>query len=142
MNISMVAKHSGVPAKTIRYYESIGLIPPASRRENGYRDYSDNDVSTLCFISRARNLGFAIKDVENLIRLWQDRNRASADVKQLALARIREIDHRILELQNVRDTLVDLTERCHGDDRPDCPILQGLETVSDTSTIDTIQTDG
>lgn len=142
MNISMAAKHSGVPAKTIRYYESIGLIPPASRRENGYRDYGDNDVSTLRFISRARNLGFAIKDVENLITLWQDRNRASADVKQLALTHIQEIDRRIVELQNVRDTLVDLTERCHGDDRPNCPILQGLEILSDTSTIDTIQTDG
>ncbi len=142
MNISMAAKHSGVPAKTIRYYESIGLIPPAARRENGYRDYGDNDVSTLRFISRARNLGFAIKDVESLITLWQDRNRASADVKQLALNHIQEIDHRIIELQNVRDTLVDLTERCHGDDRPDCPILQGLETISGTSTIDTIRTDG
>lgn len=130
MNISTVAKQSGVPAKTIRYYESIGLIPPASRRENGYRDYSDSDVSTLRFISRSRNLGFSIKDVESLVTLWQDRNRASADVKSLALNHISEIDHRINELQVVRDTLVDLTKRCHGDDRPDCPILQGLESLS------------
>ncbi|NQV46003.1 MAG: Cu(I)-responsive transcriptional regulator [Rhodospirillales bacterium] len=129
MNISTVAKQSGVPAKTIRYYESIGLIPPASRRENGYRDYSDSDVSTLRFISRSRNLGFSIKDVESLVTLWQDRNRASADVKSLALNHISEIDHRINELQAVRDTLVDLTKRCHGDDRPDCPILQGLESL-------------
>lgn len=142
MNISKAAKHSGVPAKTIRYYESIGLIPPASRRENGYRDYADTDISTLRFISRARNLGFSIKDVENLIMLWQDRNRASADVKRLALNHIEEIDHRIAELQNVRDTLVDLTMRCYGDDRPDCPILQGLETISCTSAIDTIREDG
>ncbi len=129
MNISTVAKQSGVPAKTIRYYESIGLIPPASRRENGYRDYSDSDVSTLRFISRSRNLGFSIKDVESLVTLWQDRNRAGADVKSLALNHISEIDHRINELQAVRDTLVDLTKRCHGDDRPDCPILQGLESL-------------
>jgi len=129
MNISMAAKGSGVPAKTIRYYESIGLIPPATRRENGYRDYGENDVSTLQFISRARNLGFSLKDVESLITLWRDRNRASGDVKQLALNHISEIDRRIEELQDVRDTLVDLTKRCHGDDRPDCPILQGLESM-------------
>jgi len=128
MNISQAAKQSGVPAKTIRYYESIGLIPPAARRENGYRDYAENDVATLRFINRARNLGFSIRDVENLITLWQDRNRASADVKQLALDHIKDIDQRIDEMRSVRDTLVDLTERCHGDNRPDCPILQGLET--------------
>lgn len=127
MNISHAAKQSGVPAKTIRYYESIGLIPPATRLENGYRDYADNDVATLRFINQARNLGFSIKDVESLITLWQDHNRASADVKQLALDHIREIDQRMEELQAVRETLVDLTKRCHGDDRPDCPILQGLE---------------
>ncbi len=129
MNISKASKKSGVPAKTIRYYESIGLIPPAARLENGYRDYGDNEVATLRFISQARKLGFSLKDVENLITLWHDRNRASADVKQLAMDHIREIDHRIAELQNVRDTLLDLTERCHGDDRPDCPILQELEAV-------------
>jgi MerR family copper efflux transcriptional regulator len=81
MNISMASKYSGLPAKTIRYYKCIDLPSPSSRRKNGYRDYDDNDVSTLRFINRARNLGFAIKDVESLITLWQDRNRASADVK-------------------------------------------------------------
>ncbi len=130
MNIGAVSKRTGVPAKTIRYYESIGLIAAADRGENGYRNYGDSDVATLQFIQRARNLGFALKDVDNLIALWRDRNRASADVKALALNHVREIETRITELQSVRDVLVDLTKRCHGDDRPDCPILQGLESAN------------
>ncbi len=126
MNIGKASSLSGVAAKTIRYYEGIGLLTPAARKANGYRDYSDSDVANLQFIFRARNLGFTLKDTENLINLWQDQHRASADVKKMALDHIRDIELRIEELSEVRDTLVDLTEKCHGDDRPDCPIIQGL----------------
>lgn len=126
MNIGKVANLSGISAKTIRYYEGIGLLSPAPRKDNGYRDYGENDVATLQFIYRARNLGFTLKDTENLLNLWQDHHRASADVKEMALNHIRDIELRIEELSEVRDTLINLTEKCHGDDRPDCPILQGL----------------
>lgn len=126
MNIGQAAEKSGVPAKTIRYYESIGLIPPAGRLENGYRDYGSDSVATLQFIHRARKLGFALKDVGNLLTLWQDKDRASAEVKQLALSHIDRLDERINELEAIRRTLIDLTHRCHGDDRPDCPILDEL----------------
>lgn len=131
MNIGQVAKISGVSAKTIRYYESIGLIAEASRTESGYRTYSDRDVETLRFIHHARNLGFSVKDVSLLLDLWRNQRRASADVKALAMAHIAAVDRKIGELQRMRDTLLDLTRRCHGDDRPDCPILEGLagETV-------------
>ena len=126
MNIGTVAEKSGVSAKTIRYYESIGLIPPATRAGNGYRDYGQTDVDTLRFIQRARHLGFAVRDVANLLTLWWDKNRASADVKALALRHIEEIEIRIADLESLRGTLVHLTDRCHGDDRPDCPILEGI----------------
>jgi Cu(I)-responsive transcriptional regulator len=126
MNIGDVAKGSGVPAKTIRYYEDIGLIPPAVRGDNGYRQYRQDDVELLRFIQRARKLGFAVKDVANLLALWRDKGRASKDVKAVALRHIEEVETRIRELESIRETLLDLTERCHGDDRPDCPILNGL----------------
>jgi len=126
MNIGTAASKSGVPAKTIRYYESIGLIPPATRAENGYRHYGDVDIATLRFIQRARRLGFSVKDVGNLLALWRDRKRSSAGVKKVALDHIGEIEKRIAELDSIRRTLVHLTERCHGDDRPDCPILDDL----------------
>ena len=126
MNIGAASESSGVPAKTIRYYEGIELIPRADRLENGYRDYSTEDVQTLQFIHRARKLGFSIKDVGNLLTLWQDKNRASAEVKELALTHIERLDERIAELEVIRGTLVHLTEKCHGDDRPDCPILSEL----------------
>lgn len=126
MNIGQAAKLSGVSAKTIRYYESIGLIPEASRTEGGYRTYSDKDVETLRFIHHSRNLGFSVKDVATLLDLWRNQKRASADVKALALAHIDEVDLKIEELKKIRDTLMHLTQRCHGDDRPDCPILQEL----------------
>jgi Cu(I)-responsive transcriptional regulator len=131
MNIGQAAKHSNVNAKTIRYYESIGLIPDASRTGNGYRTYSDKDVETLRFIHHSRNLGFSVKDVGLLLDLWRNHKRASADVKALALSHIKEVDRKIEELRKVRETLTHLTQRCHGDDRPDCPILKGLagETV-------------
>jgi MerR family copper efflux transcriptional regulator len=129
MNIGTTAQRSGVPAKTIRYYESIGLIPSAGRTASGYRVYTDHDVETLRFIARARSLGFAVRDVGNLLALWQDRQRASADVKALAESHIADIDAKIAELQSIRATLADLVERCHGDDRPDCPILDSLSPV-------------
>ena len=128
MNIGDASKNSSVTAKTIRYYESIELIPPASRLENGYRDYSEEDVQRLQFIHRSRKLGFSIKDVSNLLKLWSDKKRASAEVKKLALDHIDQLDLRINELQAIRGTLVHLTEKCHGDERPDCPILESLGT--------------
>ncbi len=126
MNIGAAAKVSGISAKTIRYYESIGLIPPALRAENGYRHYGEKEVDTLRFIQRARRLGFSVKDVSNLLDLWDDENRLSADVKALATRHIEEVEKRIEELQTIRDTLVDLTERCQGDASPNCPIIDDL----------------
>ena len=126
MQIGNAAQMSGIPAKTIRYYEEVGLIQPAHRTESGYRTYDESDVATLRFIQRARGLGFSVKEVRLLLGLWADRARSSADVKGMALDHIGEIDRKIAELQSMRDTLVDLTERCHGDDRPDCPILDDL----------------
>lgn len=126
MNIGNAAARSGVPAKTIRYYEEIGLIPPAGRTQSGYRDYSGTDVETLKFIQRARSLGFSVKDVGDLLALWRDRTRASADVKAIARGHVAEVERKIAELQSIRRTLLDLVERCHGDDHPDCPIIEEL----------------
>ena len=126
MNIGEAARSSGVPAKTIRYYESIGLIPAASRSESGYRSFGRIDIDTLRFVQRARSLGFSVKDVARLLDLWRDRSRASSDVKALATEHVGEIDRKIAELRSMRDTLQNLAERCHGDHRPDCPILDGI----------------
>jgi MerR family copper efflux transcriptional regulator len=126
MNIGATAELTGIPAKTIRYYESIGLIPKTARTAGGYRDYGPADVQTLQFVRRARSLGFSIKDVAELLDLWQDRGRASAEVKALTERHIADITRRIAELESVRRTLIDLSGRCHGDDRPDCPILDDL----------------
>lgn len=126
MNISTVARQTGVPAKTIRYYESIGLIPPAQRSGNGYRTYTEADVETLRFVQRARGLGFPVRDVGNLLALWRDRSRASRDVKVLAQEHLRDIERRIRELESMHATLQGLVQCCQGDDRPDCPILQDL----------------
>lgn len=126
MNISEAAKKSGVPAKTIRYYEGIGLIAEPPRSEGGYRVYSSRDVETLRFIQRARSLGFAVKDVSDLLALWHDRSRASAEVKTLAQRHVVEIERKIADLESMRATLTSLVSRCHGDDRPDCPILEEL----------------
>jgi MerR family copper efflux transcriptional regulator len=127
MRIGELSKATGVSAKTIRYYEDVGLLIAPPRRDNNYRDYGDNDVATLNFIHRARNLGFAIKDVAQLVALWRDKDRASADVKAFATRHIAEVEVRIAELQSIRDTLATLAARCHGDDRPDCPILDDLQ---------------
>ena len=126
MQIGTVARNSGVPAKTIRYYESVGLIDAARRTASGYRTYEERDVQTLRFIQHARGLGFSVADVANLLALWRDRERQSAQVKALAQSHMDKIDRKIAELQGMRDTLEHLVARCHGDDRPDCPILADL----------------
>lgn len=128
MNIGEAAKRSGVPAKTIRYYESVALVPPAGRTGAGYRAYSATDVERLKFIQRARSLVFSVKDVADLLQLWNDRGRASADVKRIAAGHVAAVERKIEELQAIRATLVSLMQRCHGDDRPDCPILEELAT--------------
>ncbi|MRG74130.1 Cu(I)-responsive transcriptional regulator [Alphaproteobacteria bacterium HT1-32] len=129
MNIGTVSEKSGLPAKTIRYYEDIGLITPG-RDLNGYRQFSDPDIHKLAFLARARSLGFTIEDCRALIALYADRERASADVKDLAQQHLTEIDRKITELESMRSTLRDLVKRCHGDDRPDCPILNDLAGAS------------
>ncbi len=126
MNIGTAAARSGVPAKTIRYYEEIGLMPPPGRTASGYRAYTDRDVETLKFIQRARSLGFAVKDVADLLALWHDRERASADVRRIAQHHVAEVERKIAELETIRGTLQSLIDCCHGDDRPDCPILDKL----------------
>jgi len=126
MNIGEVAERTGVPPKTIRYYEEIDLIPAPARSANGYRAYNDEAVHTLRFVASARNLGFTVEQCRALLALYRDKGRASADVKRVANEHIDEIDHRIAELQAMRKVLADLARRCHGDDRPDCPIIDGL----------------
>ena len=126
MNIGAVARATGLPPKTIRYYESIGLVKPAERSAGNYRRYGENEVMTLRFVERARRLGFTLKEVGELLALWRDRTRASADVRALARAQIRRLDARLRELRSMRRTLEHLVERCHGDERPDCPILDEL----------------
>lgn len=123
MNIGEAATETGVTAKSIRYYESIDLIPPAERSESGYRQYSDRDIQILHFIKRTRGLGFSVAEVAELLSLYRDRNRASAEVKGIVEARLGEIDRKIAELESIRATLRTLSDRCHGDERPDCPIL-------------------
>ena len=126
MKISEAADRAGLPTKTIRYYEDIGLVAPARRRDNGYRDYADRDVHMLRFLSRARGLGFSVADCRALVALYADTDRKSADVKEIALNRVADIDAKVAELQAMRATLVNLSETCHGDDRPDCPIIDDL----------------
>jgi len=134
MNIGQAAKHSGLSAKMIRYYESIGLLQPAGRSDSGYRLYGAQDLHVLAFIKRSRDLGFSLEEVGKLLTLWQDRERASADVKALALAHVEELNRKIAELTALRDTLGELVQHCQGDHRPDCPILRDLEsgTAADT----------
>lgn len=126
MNIGQAAARSGVTAKMIRYYESIGLVPAGSRSEAGYRIYGDQDLHALRFVKRARTLGFSLDQIRALLSLWLDQGRASADVKAVAQAHVAELDQRIAELTEMRDILAGLASHCHGDGRPDCPILQRL----------------
>lgn len=125
MNIGEASANSGLPAKTIRYYEDIGLISP-DRTDNGYRDFSETHMHKLAFLSRARGLGFTIEDCRTLLSLYEDTDRASADVKTMARVHLDKMEHKIQELEAMQATLSELVNKCHGDDRPDCPILQGL----------------
>lgn len=126
LNIGAAASASGVSAKMIRHYEEIGLLPKSRRTLSGYRVYSDKDVHVLRFVRQARGLGFSIKEIGELLRLWRDQRRPSREVKRLALAHIRDLDARIEEFQRMKETLERLARECHGDDRPDCPILDDL----------------
>lgn len=126
MNIGQAARASGVSSKMIRYYESIGLISPARRTESNYRVYGPNDVHTLRFIKRARNLGFSMEETAALLALWQDKSRASSDVKRIAIDHVRDLEIRIRELREMAGTLRHLIHCCSGDNRPDCPILSSL----------------
>jgi len=126
VNIGEAAERSGLPAKTIRYYEQIGLIEPPARRTSGYRDYDETDVQTLLFIQRSRSLGFSIEDCRDLLALYRARDRSAAEVKALALTRIGQIDGKIGELMSIRATLSALADRCAGGDRKECAILDDL----------------
>lgn len=126
MNIGDVAERSGLPPKTIRYYEDIGLVTP-QRAANGYRSFRDSDLHKLTFLGHARSLGFSIEDCRALLALYEDETRASSDVKRIAKDHLARIDKKIADLAAMRDTLSHLVRECAGDDRPDCPILQGLE---------------
>jgi MerR family copper efflux transcriptional regulator len=126
MNIGEAAKQSGLSTKMIRYYESTGLLTAANRSDSGYRLYSKNDLHTLEFIKRSRDLGFSLDEVGKLLALWQNRERASSEVKALAREHIGVLDQKIQELTELRATLNDLVDHCHGDDRPDCPIINRL----------------
>lgn len=126
MNIGEAAAASGISAKMIRHYESIGLIEAADRTASGYRVYSQKDVETLRFIRRSRDLGFQVEQIRALLALWRDRNRASSDVKQVALSHIEELEAKMRQLQEMTDILRHLAHNCHGDSRPDCPILHEL----------------
>lgn len=129
MNIGQAAATTGVTAKMIRHYESIGLLPAAGRTESGYRQYGERDLHVLRFIRHARDLGFSLEQIRELLGLWQNRLRSSRQVKALAEAHIAEIDQKLAELQGIRATLAHLVHCCHGDDRPDCPIIDTLQAA-------------
>lgn len=126
MNIGDAAKASGVSAKMIRHYESVGLLPPASRTDAGYRQFGETDLRTLQFIRRSRDLGFSIEEIRGLVSLWQDRTRPSREVKALAKQHLDFLDRKLEELQSMKHALAHLVSCCHGDERPDCPILESL----------------
>jgi len=127
MNIGQAAKASGVSAKMIRHYESVGLFPEAVRTESGYRQYTDKELGTLRFIRHSRDLGFSIEQIRELLGLWQNRRRPSRQVRSLAEAHIQELDVKLQELQSMKAALEQLVACCHGDERPDCPIIEALE---------------
>jgi MerR family gold-responsive transcriptional activator of gol and ges genes len=133
MNSGEAATASGVSAKMIRHYESIGLLRPAARRENSYRDYGGHDVHELRFIGRARKLGFSIDEIAALLALWRDKERPSRDVKRVAAAHLADIETRIAEMQSMAASLRDLVRACRGDDRAECPILNDLEGAAKRS---------
>jgi len=129
MNIGQASKASDVSQRMIRHYEKIGLIPAPPRRDSGYRDYSSVDIERLRFIANARDLGFPIEEIGTLLSLWSDTHRSSAEVKALAMARAEELQRKAQALEAMRRSLLDLAERCHGDNRPSCPILDALSTM-------------
>ncbi|MGE0776215.1 MAG: Cu(I)-responsive transcriptional regulator [Sphingomonadaceae bacterium] len=133
MNIGAASQASGVSQRMIRHYEKIGLIPAPLRRGSGYRDYADADVHRLRFIANARDLGFPIEDIRDLLSLWSNSQRASAEVKALAIARADELGRKAEALQALRRTLLELAEHCHGDDRPDCPIIERMSGDADSA---------
>jgi len=133
MQIGEASRATGVSAKMIRHYESIGLIPEADRRDSNYRDYASDDLHRLGFIRRARDLGFSIDQIRDLLRLWGDKQRSSRDVKALALSHVKELDDKIARLGEMRATLAHLVHCCDGDNRPDCPIIEGLAGEAHTS---------
>lgn len=125
-NIGQAASQSGVSAKMVRHYEALGLLPAVHRTDAGYRQYGDRQIHTLRFIRRARDLGFRVAEIAELLRLWQNQDRASADVKRIAQAHVADLERRIAGMEAMRQTLAQLADCCAGDDRPDCPILSGL----------------
>ncbi len=129
MNIGDVAARSGIPPKTIRYYEDIGLVTPP-RDTNGYRVFRETDMHKLAFMGRARALGFTIENCRNLLALWEDKERASADVRNIAKEHLAQIETKIADLNAMRDTLKTLVSSCSGDNRPECPILNNLATIA------------
>ncbi|WP_271898896.1 Cu(I)-responsive transcriptional regulator [Candidatus Phyllobacterium onerii] len=132
MNIGNASDKSGLPAKTIRYYEDIGLLKP-DRADNGYRDYSMSDVHKLRFLQRSRGLGFSVEECRQLLALYGDKSRASADVKSIAQSKLQEIERKIIELRELQLTLKHLVTHCHGDQRPDCPILESISGTAGSS---------
>ena len=126
LNIGQASVRSGVSAKMIRHYESLGLLPVVPRTDAGYRQYGGREVHTLCFIHRARTLGFSMAEIAELLKLWQNKRRASADVKRIALAHVADLEQRIAEMQSMKQTLTHLAHCCQGNSRPDCPILTEL----------------
>lgn len=126
MNIGEASRQSGLPAKTIRYYEDTGLIAAPARAENGYRHYTETDVHKLRFVRHARGLGFSVDECSQLLSLYDDKDRQSADVKAIAQQHLTDIEEKIQELEKLRSTLHHLINHCHGDGRPDCPILEGI----------------
>lgn len=131
MNIGAAAKSSGLPVKTVRYYADIGLISPIRRTESGYRDYSDDEVRKLIFVRRARSFGFSVEQARELLSLYEDRNRSSADVKAIAARRLADIEAKMDELRALRDELSHLIDACRGDNRPECPIISGFASAAD-----------
>jgi Cu(I)-responsive transcriptional regulator len=126
MNIGQAAARTGISAKMVRHYESLGLLPRVARTDAGYRQYGDNEVHTLRFIRRARDLGFSMTEIGELLKLWQNRRRASADVRRIAQRHVEDLQHRIAKMEAMKRTLERLIHGCHGDERPECPILEGL----------------
>jgi len=126
MNVGEAAERSGLPVKTVRYYANIGLVEPLGRSQAGYRIYGDEEVSKLIFIRRARSFDFSVRECRELLDLYGDKSRSSKDVKRIALKRLSEIDEKLTELQKLRDELARVANECHGDNRPDCPILDSF----------------